>query len=124
MKRDMELIREILLAVEAGDDSSKISGYDPDLIKYHQALTIEAGLVDGVTSKSTSNTTKVANFISLRKLTWNGHEFIDAVRQDSIWNTVKTEFKDASMETIIKVSKQLAEGWAKKKVESLLIKDS
>ena len=124
MKRDMELIRNILIAVEMENDPSEIKGYDADVNKYHQALMMEAGLADGMVSKSIDNNTNTPNAVFLRKLTWEGHEFLDTVRQDSIWKTVKTEFKDASMETIIKVSKQLAEGWAKKKVEALINENS
>jgi hypothetical protein len=41
MKRDMELIRKVLLAAQDGQLNSPIDGYSTDEVKYHKALTIE-----------------------------------------------------------------------------------
>ena len=116
MKRNMGVIRDILLAVESDRDPNEIPGHDAETLRYHQALVVEANLVNGTVDDTVSNTTNIPSMVFLRNLTWQGHEFIDSVREESIWNTIKSEFRDASLETVVKVSKQLAEGWAKKKV--------
>jgi hypothetical protein len=54
------------------------------------------------------------------RLTASGHEFIEALKNEQVWETIKTNFKDSSAETLWSVSKQLLEGYAKKKVETLL----
>lgn len=120
MKRDMELIRKILFAVENGEKDKPIEGYSEDVLRYHQALLIEAELLDGTVLQGNVTFSESPVTVFIKKLSWDGHELLDAVRHDSIWNTIKADFKEASVETIIKVAKQLAEGWAKKKVELLL----
>jgi hypothetical protein len=120
MKRDMELIYKILAFYEEKDDfvdmvTPEIDGYSENEMYYHLKLMGQARLLEVKDWSSLSSVTWVAS-----SLTHYGHDFFDALRQESVWNTIKTEFKDASLETIISVSKQLAEGWAKKKVETLL----
>jgi hypothetical protein len=124
MKRDMELVVKILSFLEDKEDfinpvTPEIEGYTEDEINYHLKLMDQAYLIEAKDWSSMSSTTWVASC-----LTNLGHDFIDAIRHESIWSTIKSEFKDASLSTIVSVSKQLAEGWAKKKVESLLNENS
>ena len=120
MKRDIELMREILFAVEAEFDPLEIDDSKNDAIKYHIALLIEAGLVKGVTNSSVSTITNIPDLAIARDLTWSGHEFLDSIRQEEVWNTLKKEFKESSFETLKSVGKQLAESFAKNKLEALL----
>lgn len=55
------------------------------------------------------------------RLTADGHDFIEALRNDEVWTRLKTDFKNANIGTLRSVSKQLLEGYLKKKVESLLL---
>ncbi|EIJ35286.1 DUF2513 domain-containing protein [Thiothrix nivea] len=55
------------------------------------------------------------------RLTADGHDFLEALRNDEVWAKLKTDFKDASIGTLWSVSKQLLEGYLKKKVESLIV---
>lgn len=41
------------------------------------------------------------------RLTAMGHDFLDALRNKEVWATLKTGFKDASMGTLMTVSKEL-----------------
>lgn len=120
MKRSMIVIREILLALEADTDSLKSRDFDECTLRYHQSLLVEAGLVHGSVGNTVGNTTNVPSSVIVRGLTWEGHEFIDSVREEAVWETIKSEFKESSFETIVSVSKQLAEGFARKKVEAFL----
>lgn len=54
------------------------------------------------------------------RLTAQGHEFIESIQNKEIWNTIKSDFKGASLNTLWSVSKQLLESYTKKKVESLI----
>lgn len=94
MKRDMELIRKIILEVEKFDDNPtdlKIENYNEQEIGHHVYLLKQAGLVDGIdlpiTFNSTLPTAKPTN------LTWDGHEFAAAIRNESIWNKAIEIFK-------------------------------
>lgn len=88
MKRDWELIRQILLAVESLESgaqavrSGAIEGYDPELAAYHIHMLIEAGLVNGTCSKSINAPRQCV----ARELTWAGHEFLDQIRSQTVWN--------------------------------------
>ncbi|EHR6179786.1 DUF2513 domain-containing protein [Vibrio parahaemolyticus] len=120
MKRDMELIRKLLLTMEENPRQLEVEGYDKNQVKYHALLLIEAGFLDGNVSDTLANTSVVPSFVSVNRLTWDGHEFLDNIRKEEVWNTIKTEFKDASISTVFSIGKQLTENYAKKKLSSLL----
>lgn len=94
MKRDLELVREILLAVEnfdapRGTIDLDLPGRDPELVSYHVKLMHEAGLLEGM------DLTTRAGFCWLpTSLTWTGHEFLDAARNDTVWNKALSTLKD------------------------------
>ena len=52
MKRDMELVRKILLETEEASNNPiewialNIEGYDPEVISYHVKIMKEAGLIE------------------------------------------------------------------------------
>jgi hypothetical protein len=54
------------------------------------------------------------------RLTAQGHEFIEAMQKNEVWEVVKKEFKDNSIKTIFDVATGLAEGFARKKLEKYL----
>lgn len=54
------------------------------------------------------------------RLTAHGHDFLDVLKNKEIFNKLKSEFKDNSIDTIFKVGKQLLDGYLKKKVDELL----
>lgn len=49
------------------------------------------------------------------RLTARGHDFIADLRQKEVWQTIKTNFKDEGISTLMGLSKSLAMGFAKKK---------
>ena len=90
MKRDMDLIRAMVLAIEAQEhgfaSTIEVSGYTPEQINYHAYLLGEAGLarvIDVTTHGDESPEAIVVN------LTWAGHEFLDSIRENNIWNEAK-----------------------------------
>ena len=89
MKRDMELVRLVLLRVEAATLGAmpdlEIDGYAEQDIDYNLYQLIQEGLVDGSGAWSLGGTYSA----SIRGLTWPGHEFLDAVRDDSVWSKAK-----------------------------------
>ncbi len=97
MKRDMDLVRAILLAAEesptgfAHDACEKIVGYTPAQIGYHVHLMMQAGLVNGVDVTHMESSGPEAR---LSSLTSAGHDFLDAARNQSVWQQVKTVFME------------------------------
>ncbi|WLD14661.1 DUF2513 domain-containing protein [Planctellipticum variicoloris] len=95
MKRDMELVREILLAIEASGEEprgwTKLSmpERDPVEVSYHVKLLHEAGLLHGINLSSSSGFCWAP-----KSLTWAGHEFLDAARNDTVWNRAMTILRE------------------------------
>jgi hypothetical protein len=89
MKRDMDLIRKILQAIETypvPDDFIEltIEGYESENIAYHVKLLAEAGLIHAI------NLSSLNGFEwKPKSLTWEGHEFLDASRDNSRWERIK-----------------------------------
>jgi hypothetical protein len=124
MKRDMELVYKLLEFTESKPDFinsvlPEIKGFDENTICYHVKILAQAGLLEANDWSTDDGPTWV-----FTHMTNYGHDFFENLKQEYIWATIKSEFKGASLETIISVSKQLAEGWAKKKVTELLEQNS
>lgn len=90
MKRDMDLVRKILLECEAAEDTRqpiaiRIDGYADHEISYHVQLMGEAGLLDVVNFSNSRS----GSVYEAKRLTWEGHEFLDAARNDTTWNKAK-----------------------------------
>lgn len=87
MKRNMELVRKLLLAVEEkpfpiDSDDITVSDFIRPEIDYHFQLLFEAGLLRYVVDASTHDGNKQWLGVSL---TWTGHEFLDAARNETVW---------------------------------------
>ena len=89
MKRDMDLVREILLKLEdqtGADDylePEQVQGRDPEEVSYHIHLMYEAGLIDAINDRGVGS-----HWIAMR-LTWEGHEFLEASKNLTVWNQAK-----------------------------------
>jgi hypothetical protein len=90
MKRDLDLIRLILLEIESGTKSPELDTYTVDQITYHGALVIEAGLVKGIAKGINPD---LPNHVRFHRLTWAGHDFLDSARSEPIWNKAKETIK-------------------------------
>lgn len=88
MKRDMELVRDILIQVEEHDSRRPFqltieegSKFTQDEMNYHLQLMINAGLIEGKAQSFMGG----GVLIHIRGLTWQGHDFLDAARNDKVW---------------------------------------
>ncbi len=94
MKRDMDLIRQILLAVEKHNDPDKgipvnIAGRSEGQVSYHIRLLDQAGLVKALHIRDGGGGERWI----LYHLTWQGHDFLDTIRVKSrIKSRIKTQF--------------------------------
>lgn len=107
MKRDNDLVRDILLAIENGTvqfvhgNGLKDSEADPSAVSYHLHLLEQAGFVD-VQAKVVGGMTQV------RGLTWEGHEFLDTVRDSTVWRKTKegaAKAGGASLAVLVEIGK-------------------
>ena len=91
MNRDMDLARQILLAVERTPYQGKpgflltLKDISKEELDYHIMLLQEAGLIEA------TGTTYQSGRIEwrIKRLTWEGHEFLDAARNENRWNQAK-----------------------------------
>lgn len=89
MKRDFELLRQILLCVEADRTVRDIPGNSRDLINEHVRLLAEAGLIDVV-----DESTRMRSLVVAQRLTSSGHDFLDVARNLTVWSRVRDQMKD------------------------------
>ena len=109
MRRDLDLIRKLILAVEDRDAENwipeiQIDGYTPQQIGYHSYLLVDAGLAKG------ANVSTVEDMLPnwhLSYLTSAGHDFADAARSDSTWNKATTLVKNTGGGFTLDVLKQV-----------------
>lgn len=106
MKRDADLIRDILLSVEAdhGDlETVAATVTDQDIINYHLHLMIDGGLLNG--QEINEGQWRVYG------PTWAGCELIDLIRDGTHWAAIKQKLngKPCSFEIIKRIAWSLIE---------------
>jgi len=118
MKRDWDLVREILLKLEACESArgqlqpGEFAGRDEELVSYHVRILMEAGLIEGECSKATGRPLHC----TAHSLTWEGHELLDRVRSHAAWNKIKGVAREKGLDMTLDVIKLAA----KTVLESLL----
>lgn len=95
MKRDLDLIKIILLEIEKKDDTSPITSlsiieYDQKLVDYNIHLLNQAGLIKANITRVGAN--EIYDPIIL-EMTWSGHEFLDSARNETVWKKSKELIK-------------------------------
>ena len=89
MRRDMELIRSILLEMERwpanhANQTVEVHGRTEEEIMYHLGLMHQAGLIHALNVSSREGDAWIPVDIL-----WQGHEFLDAARSDTVWLKAK-----------------------------------
>ena len=115
MKRNMDLCRDILLNLEAqpfgpGVIEVKIDDISAQEVSYHLMLLAQAGLVE---AEDLSNSTQKMKWRA-SCLTWDGHEFLEASRNQTTWNRVKATMTEKSVGMSIDIVKALLFVYGKK----------
>lgn len=124
MKREMDLIRAIVLKLEDMEMSPgaiyvinvlqgdfEVEGYTNEQVFYHAKQVVAAGLIDEGGGGSMSG-------FGFRSLTPRGHDFADTVRDDKIWAMTKDGAVKAGGFTM-QLLVDLAKGFTKKQIEKL-----
>lgn len=129
MKRDLELLREILLRLEEDDytkihkitvetfvdpldlsdekdpfgDPRDLSPFEQEAmrISYHLQLLLDEGFIEATEAPILGRTYK--NFY-IKRMTSRGHDYLDSVRSPRLWKSIKDKLGDlaesASLATI------------------------
>jgi DNA-binding transcriptional ArsR family regulator len=92
MKRNMDLVRDILFRLEEKSDPVEwlrpddVKEYSPSEVGYHIKLMYEAGLIEA--EDCTTSDSPLA-WIAYHP-TWEGHDFLEAARNEGIWSKAKS----------------------------------
>lgn len=97
MKRDMDLVRKILLALEGHDHghaprSLPIEGHSEEQIGYHVFLMGAANLLKVADTTHTQSPSPSAIPIGM---TWEGHDFLEAAREPSRWTAALKKISES-----------------------------
>ncbi|ARA39375.1 DUF2513 domain-containing protein [Klebsiella pneumoniae] len=120
MKIDHEYLKGLLEAFECSDkpetDIQKLHdlgfSYQTPEFLFHMRLLDDRNLIARTDGDSGFGFFESADdggswaLLPLR-LTANGHDFLEAIRNKEVWKALKTGFKDASIGTLVTVSKEL-----------------
>lgn len=111
MQRNWDTIRKILILTEALPtsestiDSDQVNGVAPEVAAYHMRLLMDAGLAEGGGRASMPG---AAEYRFICSLTWAGHELLDSIRRDTVWNRVKTVARDKGIDLTFEAVKAIA----------------
>ena len=119
MKRDMDLVRSILLDLESLPTPSQgyyfLEGADEDAFDHSMKVMLDQGLIEA--QKWGTHDRPRGRWHAMVRLTWAGHDFLDTIRDDEVWQKTKAGVKAAGGFSF-DLMKALAKGLIKKKIEA------
>ncbi|MFR7638463.1 MAG: DUF2513 domain-containing protein [Allobaculum sp.] len=93
MKLDLDLIREIMLKLEAKENYGEvlnrevqIPNHSTEEVAYHCDLLHQRNLVSSYSVKYADNQ---IYYFKVGDLTWEGHEYLETVREKTRWDKIK-----------------------------------
>lgn len=110
MKRDLDLCREILLYIEEYGKPSEaleidFKDYSDEEISYNLDLLSEAGYMELTTGSAEDK-------LVWGRISWDGHEYLAAIKDDKTWNKAKEHIKSkigsASFSVLLQVLNEFA----------------
>jgi len=112
MRRDMDLVRKILLDMERKSFEElgaeiHIPGYSQLDIHHHLKLMTQAGLIEAANISANND-----EYFIPTDITWYGHDFMDAARDDTRWNKAKSvagKVGGVAFDILREILKELAE---------------
>lgn len=112
MKRNMDLVRQILLALEAHEDPAgmanvEIDGQQQAEVNCHLTIMVEAGLIYGQEYSHEAVDDTIWMYV---RMTWRGHDVLDAARDDARWAKVKAQLEATGGAWTLAILEQLLAG--------------
>lgn len=112
LERDLDLVRDILIWAENGMDRNAKPENGDERFRYHCKLMKEAGLIEAVMTSGTMHGGPAPSRVEVTDITWKGHDFLKAVRNDTIWNSTKARMREHGIpmmfELVLGAAKALA----------------
>ena len=118
MKRNLSLVRSIMLRIEerpAGADLDIDAladlHHDRDELVEHVTLMEEAGLLSVIDTSDMQSRDYI-----IQRMTWDGHEFLDATRDEGVWKKVREKVIGEGSSWTFEIVKE----WAKHELKQRL----
>lgn len=117
MKRDLDLVREIMLVLEDKMEYGKNFQSQQlidvmqdktltiDKLAYHIGLLVESDLIKAKEYRSSSDPTEYL----INTITAQGQDFLDTIREETTWNKIKAKASDIggfSLSLLIDIGKE------------------
>lgn len=111
MKRDLDLVRSILMYVEnAADevdaDDMATERWPIETVAYHVRLMAHHGLLDVSRDARDMNGSTIE--LTVAGITWDGQDYLDSIREPKVWERVKRTLSGTVGSTTLDVVRQTA----------------
>lgn len=98
-------------------NETKIEGYSQDEILYASDKLFEAGFIDATRKVfiSSDGTPEIA----VKSITWDGHQFLDNIRDNKVWENTKgilSKFSSVSIGIVSNVASQVISSIVKSQI--------
>lgn len=109
LKRDLDLIRNMLLMIEAAEPEKKLTYRsfldlcdDAEMILLHIELLMDAGFILAIDESDCQGTD-----YAILRITFAGYEYLDTIRDGSNWNAIKEKLLPVGGSATIDIVKEL-----------------
>lgn len=105
MKRDWDVIREVLLAVEANSSRElhfDVSEDDERKTAEHAFLLWKSGFLDGIDGSSMES-----DYVIVTGLSWTGHDLLQTIQSKPVWERIKSTAQEKGVDLTFDVVKRL-----------------
>ncbi|MCY3767963.1 MAG: DUF2513 domain-containing protein [Gammaproteobacteria bacterium] len=104
MKRDHDYLRDLLFEIENQEDNLLIMDLSSERKRWHHVeLLCDCGYMTQISDTGF-------------RLTSQGHDFIDSIRDEGIWSNTKAMVAETGGNATLEIIKNLASGFLKKKI--------
>jgi Hypothetical protein (DUF2513). len=110
MKRDLDLIRDILLKIESLDqrvisiaDLGSTTEDEFKIIGFHVRLLMDCNYIEAVDLRS-----KEEDIYVIKRITSSGYDYLDSIRDDKVWRTTKSKLETVGSSASLEVVKVIA----------------
>ena len=120
MKREPDIVREVLLKVEEAESGQSVSMADFEnetrhqLVAYHVHLLHESGYIEAAMIPDYMGGQNHWAAFSINRMTMDGHDLLDAIRSEGVWSRTKEAIVSAGGVFTMESLKAVATGIAAK----------
>lgn len=112
MIRDLDLLRSILIKTEASDGSQRLilsafttESHNEKAVSGHIKLLLDAGYIE---ASRRSSINQPYDFYWVERITMAGHDYLEAVRNDTVWNKTKIKLRETGLSVTLEMVKSVA----------------